>query len=171
MNNHISGRRKDAAQEKIQKKIDVLEKYAASGVPADALVPKDMTAFRQWEDASIGLEKIGSPNTMDKPFNRGAKKRALELIEILAKKKNRKERRTQIIDTLRAQVKKLDRLVGELTNQMHATRHDLDEARQGERRWKKRCNELSEENAELRKQLSTVTSLRSVASKAGRDRA
>lgn len=161
MTKHVAEQRKDSAQRKIEKKIEVLEGYAADPkfVAKAVYVPKDLAAFRLWEDEDLGLEKIGSPNTMDKPHNQGLKKRALELIELLAKKKARKERRGKTIDTLRARNKKSDRLLRELTNQLHATRHELARSQQSERRLQDRVASLTEENGELRQKVKTIVGL------------
>jgi hypothetical protein len=159
---HVSNQRRIAAQEKIKAKIKVLERYITKGIPESALVPKDMASFRRWKDETLNLKEIGSPNTMDKPYNCGLKKRVLELIEELIKKQTRKERRTDIIEKLRARLKRRDQLVPELTSQLHITRHDLGQSQQSERRLKKRVEKLTEENAELCRILNTVTGLRSV---------
>jgi|SRR5579885_870708 chromosome condensin MukBEF ATPase and DNA-binding subunit MukB len=162
--NHIGGLRKDAARQKIKSKIEVLERYASDikSIPEGACVPKNLAGFRLWEDEDLGLEKIGSPNTMDAPHNAGLKKRALELIEKLAKKKDRKERRDKIVATQRAEIESLGRLVRELTNQFHATREALVRSQQSEKRLENRNEELARENGELRRQLRTVTGLRPV---------
>jgi hypothetical protein len=164
MTKHIGGLRKDAARQKIEGKIEVLERYASDieAIPEGAYVPKNLAGFRLWEDEDLGLEKIGSPNTIDVPHNAGLKKRALELIEKLAKKKDRKERRGKIVAALRAEIKSLGRLVRELTNQLHATRETLVRSQQSERRLQNRNDELARENGELRRQLRTVTGLRPV---------
>jgi hypothetical protein len=164
MPEHVSGVRKNGAHQKIEKKIEVLEHYAADPVVAKkaTFIPKDLVSFREWEDKNLGLERIGSPNTMDRPYNKGLKKQALELINRLAKKKVRKERRTEVIATLRAQLRNADRLTRELTNQVHTTRHELDQARQSEKRWKARADEYSQEIAELLQKLSKVTVLKPV---------
>jgi flagellar biosynthesis regulator FlaF len=167
MKTHISGHRREIAQAKIKGKITVLERYVAKGAPEGAFIPKDLTSFRLWEDTPLGLEKIGSPNTLDKPYNETLKNQALELITQLRKNKKWSDNPAGIINRLRKQVKRLSRLVRELASQLHSTRQDLDQARQSERRWKKRVEELNEENAELRRKLSTVISLRSVSGGAG----
>jgi hypothetical protein len=159
---HVSSLRKKAALKKIKKKIKVLERYDVKPetIPEGAFIPKDLAAFRLWEDQSLGLEKIGSPNTMDKPYNRGLKKQALELIERLAKNKKRKEGRTQVIVKSRAQSKKYIRLTRELTGQLHATRQELDWARHSERRSEAKVKQGDEEIAELRQKLNVVRGLR-----------
>lgn len=169
MADHVGGLRKDAAQNKIKKKIKVLERYAANpkSVKEDTYVPKDLTSFREWEDGDLGLERIGSPNTLDRPYNIGLKKQALGLIERLSMKKDRKERRTEIIDTLRAQKRKADRLIRGLTGELHSTRHELDQAQQSERRWEARAEERAKEIAELSRKLNSITGLRSVNSTSG----
>lgn len=160
MGNHISAYRRDSAQKKIEVKINVLEHYVAKGIPEGAFVPKDLTSFRRWEDNAFNVEKIGSPNTLDRPYNKKLKKRALELINELAKRNRRKNGRMKIVDNLRAQVKRFTDLTRSLTSQLHSTRHDLEHARQSHRRLESRLKEVDEENSELRRTLSTVTGLK-----------
>ena len=78
MDSHIGRLRREVAQKKIKAKIRVLEGYAKKGVPEGAFVPKNLAEFRRWEDSSLGVEQIGSPNTLDRPYNKEQKKRAQE---------------------------------------------------------------------------------------------
>lgn len=164
MANHISQTRKDATREKIKAKIKVLEGYAAHGVPTGAFIPPNMASFRRWEDKAIGLEQLGSPSTLDKPHNRGLKRRTLELLKLIANKEDKKVRRIHIIDTQRIQIKNLSRLTQELTSQLHATRHALDQSRLNETRWRSRVDELTNEIGELHRTISNVTGLRVIRS-------
>lgn len=52
------------AQERIRRKLAVLQDYLANGIPTGSFVPKSINQFRQWEDDARGLQRIGSPNTM-----------------------------------------------------------------------------------------------------------
>lgn len=167
MASHVSSLRRETAQKRIKAKITILVEYAQKGIPEGTHVPRNVAEFRRWEDKSLGLERIGSPNTLERPYNAHLKKRVLELIEELAKKQKRRLGRNQIVNSQRTQVKRLTRLVGELTSHLHSTRHDLEQARQSERRWKKRAEDLTEENGELLRKLAAVTSLRPVVGNKG----
>lgn len=164
MRRHIGDRRKEAAQLKIAKKVNVLERYVAdpAAIPEGAYKPRNLAAFREWEDKVLGLEKIGSPNTMDRSYNKQQKEYVLSLIEKLAAKKKRKDRRGKDIDTLRARNKTHVRLEREMANQLHSTRMELDRSQQSERRLQARVNDLVEENGELRSQLKKITGLKPV---------
>lgn len=167
MASHISSLRRETAQKRIKAKIAVLAEYARKGIPEGTHVPGNVAEFRRWEDKSLGLEPIGSPNTLERPYNSHLKKRVLELIEELAKKQRRRLGRGQIINTQQIRVKSLARLVRELTSHLHSTRHDLEQAQQNEKRWKKRAEDLTEENGELLRKLATVTCLKPVVGNEG----
>jgi hypothetical protein len=165
MGTHIGSHRKDVAQATIKAKIRVLERYAKNGIPEGAYVPKNLADFRRWEDALLGLERIGSPNTLDQLHNIQLKKRAQELILQLTKDQKRKSSRAQTVSKQNAKIKEQDRLTGELTSQLHVTRHELNKAQQSESRCKKRVEELEDETAELRRKLSTLIGLKPVSSR------
>lgn len=162
MEKHISSRRKDDAQQKIKAKIKVLEGYLANGVPEGTYVPSDEASFRRWEDSLLGLEKIGSPNTMNKPYNQALKQRVGEILKELVNRSHRRERRAQVIERLRNDNKAKDRMIRGLAGQWHATKHELDRARQNERRLVNRVVELERETVELTRKLSSITGLRSI---------
>jgi len=168
MGTHISSSRKSDAQRKIKAKIKILEDYLANGIPEGNLIPNDLASFRRWEDPLRGLEKIGSPNTMDKPYNRALKQRVVEILNKLADRRQRKHRRTQVVEALRKDNQAKDAVIRDLAAQWHATKHELDVARQNERRMGNRVVELEQEIAELARKLRTVTSLRSISGGSGR---
>lgn len=163
MNNpHISSSRKTEAQKLIQDKITVLEKYLSEGIPENAFVPKNKTQFRLWQDSALNLEKIGSPNTLTKPHNKPLTERIGFLLHELATRKNRKERKTQIVETLRAEVKEKNQLISDLAGQWHATRKQLERTEMNEKRLQSRVEDLNTEVADLRRQLRTISPLRSI---------
>ncbi len=160
MSEHISLRRKDKAQEIIKAKVKVLGSYLAKGIPNGAFVPCNEASFRRWEDASLGLEKIGSPNTMNKPYNRALKQRVREILKQLAILALR-----QKLPALKSRAqhkdKEKDRLIRNLTGQWHEVKQELDRTQLRERRLTNRVAELLEENANLTRKLRVVTSLES----------
>ena len=161
-NLHISSSRKTEAQKLIQDKILILEKYLSEGVPENAFVPKNKTQFRLWEDSTHNLKKIGSPNTLTKPYNKQLTERIDFLLHELATRKNRKVRKTQIVDTLRAEVKEKNQLISDLAGQWHATRQQFERTENNEKRLQARVEELNAEVADLKRQIRTVSPLRSI---------
>lgn len=159
---HISDSRKIEAQKLIRDKIAVLEKYLSESVPENAFVPKNKTQFRMWEDATHNLKKIGSPNTLTKPYNKLLTERIDFLLHELATRKNRKERKTQIVEILRAELKEKNQLISDLAGQWHATRQQLERTEMNEKRLQSRVEELNTEVADLRRQLRTISPLRSI---------
>jgi hypothetical protein len=82
-----NSRRLRGAQEKIRRKLFVLKGYLSNGVPRDAFVPKSMNEFRAWENKKLGLERIGSPNTVSpqSPHNKGLINEVTITIDLLNK--------------------------------------------------------------------------------------
>ena len=162
MPSHISLQRKERATGSIKKKIAILERYAIEGVPEGGFAPANLTEFRLWEDSAADVTKLGSPNTMDKPHNTGLKLRVQELINEISKKKNRRKARSNH-DQRRAELRDKNKLITDLTNQWHSSRHECDRAQQNERRQKNRVAELQRDNGELTKKLRAVVPLRPTA--------
>lgn len=162
MSQHIGSTRKDAAQKKFKKKLEILEGYLEDGLPEGAFVPKDETSFRLWESKELGLERIGSPNTLSRPYNRELRQRLTEILKELAVKKKRKIGRAQQAKSHQEQIKKKDRLIKSLTGQYHATKDMLVRAQQQVKRLEKRVSELIRDNAELVRQFRTMTDFRSI---------
>ena len=162
MAKHISTERKERAQKNIEEKIKVLEGYLNNGVPENAFVPRNMTQFRLWEDITAKIFKIGSPNTLDKAHNSGPKARIEVLLKELRKVKRKKERRRNEVDTLRFDNRDKDRLIRDLTDQWHASKHECDRAKQSERRLLNRVSELQRDNGELTQKLASLIALRPV---------
>lgn len=162
MSNHISEQRKKRVQQVIKAKIKNLQEWLAEGLPKGTFVPKNMKEFRSWEDAALNLEKIGSPNTMDKPHNRELKRTAETLIEALTKKRRQKESNREV-SRLLVQMNEKDTLIKDLTDQWHATRQERDQAQKAARRSQSRLLELQNENGELTRKLSSLIPLKPVA--------
>jgi hypothetical protein len=165
---HISGQRKDRSQAIIRKKIETLENWLADGVPSEAFVPRNMAEFRLWEDNALKLERIGSPNTIDKPHNRQLKVRAAHLIKGLTQKENKKEGKARELDRLRIDSGTKEALIQDLTDQLHTIREESNRAMHDVRRLKNRNEELLRENGELTQKLNSLVSLRPVAQNAPR---
>jgi hypothetical protein len=157
-NRHISALRKQNASYNIQKKIEILQTYKNEGVPDGAFVPRNLAEFRRWRDLEIGVTKIGSPNTLEREHNRPLKVAALEVISELALKARRKKQRSNE-ETFRVKAREKDKLITNLTNQWHASRHECERAQQNERRLKDRVAELQRDNGELTKKLIAIVPL------------
>lgn len=160
MSKHVSSQRKERARENIERKIKILEGYLSRGLPENAFVPKNMTQFRLWEDGVADLWRIGSPNTIDTAHNNGLKTRIVELLKDLAKRENKRQSRKSEIDNLRIEVRQKDRLIRDLTDQWHATKHECDRAKQSERRLLNRISELQRDNGALTQKVAALVPLR-----------
>jgi len=158
---HISELRKENMRHNIEKKTEILQRYVSEGVPGGAFVPRNLAEFRRWHDLEIGVAKIGSPNTLEREYNKSLKLKAVELMSEIANKARRKKRRSNEEETLRAQSREKDKLITNLTNQWHASRHECERARQSERRLKSRVTELLRDNGELIRKLNAIVPLKS----------
>lgn len=163
MSRHVGTRRKDDAQNKIKAKVKTLKNYVKKkSIPKDTFIPKNEVEFRLWEDPELGLEKIGSPGTMNKPHNRALKKQAIELIKQLTQRKHRRQHQSTLIDSLRDKDREKTQLIKDLTSQYHVLKHECNRVQQDKRRLDNRVKELTDENASLTRQLRRVTGLRAI---------
>ena len=55
--------RQAEARTRLQRKIYVLERIYAEGIPAGCTLPSSMAQLRDWEDANLDVRRIGSPST------------------------------------------------------------------------------------------------------------
>jgi len=165
INNHISSSRRNEAQTLITAKISILEKYLSEGFPSGAYVPKNETQFRLWKDSTLNLKKIGSPNTLNKDYNKQFKERINFLLRELATRQNRKERKTQLVETLRGEVKEKNQRISDLAGQWHAVKHQLERSENNEKRLQAKVEELNAEVAKLTKQVRAVVPLKVIKGK------
>ena len=61
----VSGKRQ-TVEVRIERRLEVLQGWLREGVPEDKVIPKSLTAVRQWDDPELGIEPIGSPNEFTK---------------------------------------------------------------------------------------------------------
>lgn len=57
-----SGSKRQTVQQRIERRLEVLQEWLREGVPPDKLVPKSLKAARVWNDAELGILPIVSPN-------------------------------------------------------------------------------------------------------------
>ena len=93
-------------------------------------------------------------------IHQNQKVKALELL----KRKDRKERKTYLIDSLRTEIKEKDRLIRDLAGQWHSTKHLLEQSEKRERMLNSRNNQLNEKIARLTQQISKIIPLKPVGS-------
>jgi chromosome segregation ATPase len=149
----VAEARRDEAQAKIQRKIDVLSQWAEHGAPEDAFVPASENQFRTWQDEELGLEPIGSKGTLNQPHNRVLKREANRLLDLLQKNTQRKEQRR---DSRRERTERLATELETVKVQLAdmATRYsaERDEARRARREalsLRQRIADLQEDRAAL----------------------
>jgi len=99
---------------------------------------------------------------MDKQHNRHLKQTVEMLIETLRKKRCKKKAHGREIGLLLIQINEKDKLIKDLTDQWHATRHERDQALKSARRSQNRLLELQDENGELARKLTSLVPLKPV---------
>src|SRR5215213_1044332 len=156
MTNHISRQRQHIAQEKIIAKSRILEDYLQNGIPENVYIPNNLKEFRLWKDLQLKLEVIGSPNTINRPYNQALKSKINELLKALLNRKKQKQKRAKIIESLQIQIKEKDCLIKHLAGQWHSTRQQLVELQTIEIRLLGKIDRLNRQVAELTRKLNTV---------------
>ena len=159
------------AQERIQRKLEVLKSYRTDGIPLGAFVPQSMNQFRAWEDKPKGIFRIGSPNTMSatsSPHNRELIEKVKSLLEAFAGDKQRSEdkisplsvSRSQVgeVRRLKAHIDQIEDLNAKLVCDWHAANNELAFV-------KRSLSELKQSNSNLK---SVVSELRAQIVAAGR---
>lgn len=149
----------------IKAKLNILKKYLLLGIPAKMYVPKSIAQFRNWEDESLGLLKIGSPNTLNLRSSPKNADLIDELNGILGKVKRKaivlpKIRSTseKMIENLRGQLEQQKSINSELASRLHEVRSDLISKNILLVTTKKTAERSTAEMAKLRKKFIKVTS-------------
>jgi hypothetical protein len=153
---------------KISNKIKVLEGYALKGVAPGKYFPRSVNEFRQWEDRDLGLEVIGSPNTMSaksSPHNASLIAEATELmrqLKILHQtsliKSPKKPSQADQLSTIKIQMKATTDALSRVASDWHLTQSELIHAKQESEVLKRRNKDLITEVDTLRKKIIELTS-------------
>lgn len=130
----IAQQKEDEAKAKFEKKIAVLKLFKKEGIP-EKYLNKDnkynfrlnLTGFREWTDADLGVERIGSSSTIyDKNY-------AVYIVEIndlilSLKYSCAPKKKVDQLAKLKQELENERVLVQDLTNQVHMLRHELNSA-------------------------------------------
>ena len=114
--------RAGALRQKIQVRLEILERWRDEGIPEGYTVPISLNKVRTWEDASLGIQRIGSPSsfTTSHPKYGGLVKKIAEVLEVSnrpKKKKSRKSSSTQLLHQEREKLGHYEKALVEAANQ------------------------------------------------------
>lgn len=157
------------AQERIRRKLAVLQDYVANGIPTGSFVPKSINQFRQWEDDARGLQRIGSPNTMSaesSPHNKHLIETVKRLLAELSEKDQARQGRSsekgggsksrrKELDVLKKKVAHFEDLVTKLVGDWHMAQNELNDLKDQLRNRERRNQDLNAEVSRLRSLLAT----------------
>ena len=101
--------RAGALRQQIQVRLEMLERWRDEGIPEGYKVPVSLNKVRTWEDASLGIQKIGSPSSFTTSHSRygGQVKKIAKILEALNRPKKKKHRKTSSTQLLRQEREKL----------------------------------------------------------------
>ena len=167
-----SAERQRKAQQRLVDKVCVLERwYQEGGSPDTSFCPRRIGKFLEWEDPALRVEILRdgqetevegvyyvSAVTADKPCNKPFKDRAIELMGLLAKPK-KTARKADELNVVKAERDQALRQLRTITNKyVMITEKEMTLEKENARK-ENRIRNLLEENGELRKKLSKVSSL------------
>jgi hypothetical protein len=148
-----------SVQQRIELKNALLEKWNEVGIPKEfrTEVPTSLRQFAKWQNKQLGLEQIGSPNSMTKSGPCGhLVQEAERLIRVLAKTQAVRETKGDQIANLKAKQDRMNVLVQELTNKWHISRERCAELELKVKALKNQRDRLKEQNRKFKKRLSVV---------------
>lgn len=159
--NNSNNERRLVTRQAIQAKINTLRSFLASDPPAGVFVPKSIRQFRDWSDPVIGLQKIGSPGTLNlrqSPHNCDLIEEINLLIAELARTRLKPRKKASPLqdqlEKVRTELEQQRALTAGLVSQLHETRHTLKQAEANEAAAKYAKTQADETISSLRKTLT-----------------
>ena len=104
-----NSKRARALSQQIQARLNLLEHWQDEGIPEDYKVPDSLNKVRIWENASLGIQQIGSPSSFTKSHSKygGQVKKIAKILEELNRPKKNKPRKTSSTQLLHQEREKL----------------------------------------------------------------
>lgn len=143
--NEHNRRKREESQERIRLKLLELQRILKDPGSTDYF-PGNIAAFREWVDERKGIERIGSPSTMDElqsPHNGALIRSVRDCIKRFnARKKAAHKKRPPLRDqlsTAQAEVKEQKSLNAELVSQLHKLKFDYDVMSNSNRRMREKA--------------------------------
>ena len=169
-----SGSKRQTVQQRIERRLEVLQEWLREGIPPNKVVPKSLKAARVWNDAELGILPIVSPNEFTTTHNLYGKQ-VRDVAGLLTALKNRfgkpkKQLASSVATTMvKFDRKAFDRQLEAAVSQWHSERdqqlHEKKRADAAEMRSIMLLEENKEKDkliADLRRQLAALKGLKVV---------
>ena len=163
-----------SVQARLEGRLGVLRDWLRNGIPPGKVVPRSLTAAREWSEPELGIQRIGSPNEFTTTHPQHGKLVAdlAGLLTELRKRYSRPEstsRARKSVPTEKFDRAAFDRQLAAATSQWHSERAQRMQEKDRADAANARSLTLLEENAQmekliadLRSQLATHKKLRAV---------
>ena len=167
-------KRAQTLSQQIQARFSLLEHWRDEGIPEGYKVPSSLNKVRTWEDASLGIQRIGSPSsfTTNHPKYGGRVKKIAKILEELnrpKKKKPRKNSNTQLLHQEREKLGHYKKALVKAANQYAEVTVNLKEAQRALRITRQSLESADDEIRQFKSQLARTESSKRVARFPGSD--
>ncbi|MFM0045454.1 hypothetical protein [Paraburkholderia sediminicola] len=157
----------------LEAKNSVLRQYRETGVPEGAYVPRSMTQYRLWENESLGIVRLGSPNSINVKDSEPSRAKLIReasslIVELRAAEKRPSPKRkphVELYDRDQAEIRRLNRLVRGMASTIQQLSNDLEMAISGRDQMSSDFANLKREMDRLRRSLNQPSGLRLVKKK------
>ena len=163
-----------SVQARLEQRLGVLRDWLKNGIPPGKVVPRSLTAAREWSEPELGIQRISSPNEFTKthPHHGRLVTDLAGLLTELHKRYSRPETASRVrksVPTEKFDRTAFERLLAAATSQWHSERAQRMQEKDRADAAHARSLTLLEENAQmekliadLRRQLATRKNLRAV---------
>ena len=160
--------RAGALKQKIQVRLEILERWQDEGIPEGYEVPISLNKVRTWEDASLEIQPIGSPSSFTTSHSKygGQVKKIAKILEALNRPKKKKPRKTSSTQLLHQEREKLghyENALVEAANQYAEITVDLKDTQRALRIARQSLIAADKEIKQLKSQLAKAESSKRVA--------
>jgi hypothetical protein len=165
--------RADIVDKALKAKNKVLREYSEAGVPDGAFVPRSMTQYRLWEDATIGLIRLGSPNSVNLKDSENTRADLIReasglIVKLRATHKKQSSEKRKSPSNLYArdqeEIKRLNKLVRGMTSTIQQLKNELEVAVTGRDQMCADYANLKRELDVLRRSVGKSSGLRVISS-------
>ena len=161
-------KRAGALRQKFLVRLEILERWRDEGIPEGYNVPNSLNKVRNWEDASLGIQRIGSSSSFTTSHSKygGQVKKIAKILEKLnrpKKEKPRKNSSTQLLHQKREKLGHYEKALVEAANQYAVVTVNLKEAQRDLRIARQSLESADDEIKQLKSQLARAESSKRVA--------
>ena len=161
-------KRAGALRQQIQVRLEILERWRDEGIPEGYKVPNSLNKVRSWEDASLGIQRIGSPSSFTTSHSKygGQVKKIAKILEELNRSKQKKPRKsssTQLLHQEREKLAHYEKALVAAANQYAEITVNLKETQRALRIARQSLESADDEIKQLKSQLAKAESSKRVA--------